>query len=571
MTASNDRPWLAHYPAGVPAEIDVDQYRSIPEVLEVSCEKYRHKPAYMNMGKTLTYDEVDRLSAQFASYLVNDLKLKKGDRVAIMLPNVLQYPITAFGILRAGLTVVNVNPLYTARELKHQLNDSGASAIVVLDNFAATLAEVLSSLPALKHVVTTALGDMLGFPKSLITNFVVCHVKKMVPKYRIDHEVRFNDALTLGSMGTLPKIDIGHEDIAFLQYTGGTTGVAKGAMLTHRNLVANTLQVRAWFANLANADGPDIIMGVLPLFHIYGMTTVMNFSIRGAGTMVLQPRFVVDDVLKAIQRERPHLLPGVPTMYMAINQAKRLGQYNLRSLKGAFSGAAPLPREVQARFEATTGARIVEGYGLTEASPVTHCTPLATQHAAGTIGVPMPGTDAAVFDQETGTRRMPPGEVGELAVRGPQVMLGYWKRADETARVLRDGWLFTGDLACVDESGYFTIVDRKKDMIISGGMNVYPRDVEEPLFQHPKVKEAVAVGIPDPRWGEAVKVYIVLRDGETATEQEILDYCHARMARYKVPKFVEFRRELPRSLVGKVLRRQLLDEEQARQASRQAS
>jgi long-chain acyl-CoA synthetase len=355
------------------------------------------------------------------------------------------------------------------------------------------------------------------------------------------------------------------DDLALLQYTGGTTGVAKGAMLTHRNLVANTLQVRAWFKNLASPDGVDVVMGVLPLFHIYAMTTVMNFSIAGGGTMVLQPRFVLRDVLKGIHRERVDILPGVPTMYMALNNAPDLVRYDLRSLKGALSGAAPLPHEVQLRFEELTGARIVEGYGLTEASPVTHCSPLQGQRKVGSIGIPLPNTEAAIFDQETGTRPLGPGETGELAVRGPQVMRGYWKRPDETAHVLLDdGWLLTGDLACMDADGYFTVVDRKKDLIITGGMNVYPRDVEEPLYTHPKVKEAVAVGVPDHRWGEAVKVYIVLKDGQTATEQEILDYCHARMARYKVPKSVEFRAELPKTLVGKVLRRRLLEEETAR-------
>jgi long-chain acyl-CoA synthetase len=301
------------------------------------------------------------------------------------------------------------------------------------------------------------------------------------------------------------------------------------------------------------------------------MTTVMNFSIRGGGTMLLQPRFVLEDVLKAIDREKPHLFPGVPTMYMAINHAQNLRRYNLRSLKGAISGAAPLPREVQTRFHELTGARLAEGYGLTEASPVTHCSRLLGEQREGSIGLPVSSTAAAIFDQETGTRRLAPGEVGELAVRGPQVMRGYWQRPDETARVLRDGWLFTGDIACMDADGYFSVVDRKKDMIITGGMNVYPRDIEEPLFAHPKIKEAVAVGIPDERWGEAVKVYIVLRDGQSVTEQEIIDYCHARMARYKVPKFVEFRRELPKSLVGKVLRRELLNEERQRRAASQAS
>jgi long-chain acyl-CoA synthetase len=333
-------------------------------------------------------------------------------------------------------------------------------------------------------------------------------------------------------------------------------------MLTHRNLVANTLQVRAWFKPIANPDGSDVVLGVLPLFHIYAITTVMNFSIWAGGTMVLQPRFVVEDVLKAIQRERPQMLPGVPTMYMAINQAPKLARYDLHSLKGAISGAAPLPLEVQTQFQKLTGARLVEGYGLTEASPVTHCVPLG-RHLVGSIGVPLPSTEAAIFDQQSGARHVDTGEVGELAVRGPQVMRGYWNRPEETSQVLKDGWLFTGDLAREDADGFFTIVDRKKDMIISGGMNIYPRDVEEPLYQNPKVREAVAVGVPDERWGEAVKVYIVLRDGETATAQEIIDFCRARMARYKVPKQVEFQSELARSLVGKVLRRQLLAEEVA--------
>jgi long-chain acyl-CoA synthetase len=563
------RPWLRAYDPGVSADIELPD-EPLHAALADAARRYPRRTAIRFFGRSTSYAELDALANRFANALLA-LGVRKGERVALLMPNCPQMVLAYYGGLRAGAVMVATSPLYVESELEHQLADAEVSVVVCLSSLFGRVQAVRHGVPTLRHVIVTNIKDY--FPRHLRLLFSLTRERRDGHRVKLprDGHTYWLTRLLARARSSSPGVEVGPHELALLQYTGGTTGVAKGAMLTHRNLVANTLQVRAWFANLANADGPDVIMGVLPLFHIYGMTTVMNFSIRGAGTMVLQPRFVVDDVLKAIQRERPHLLPGVPTMYMAINQAKRLGQYNLRSLKGAFSGAAPLPREVQARFEATTGARIVEGYGLTEASPVTHCMPLATQHAAGTIGVPVPGTDAAVFDQETGTRRMPPGEVGELAVRGPQVMLGYWKRADETARVLRDGWLFTGDLACVDESGYFSIVDRKKDMIISGGMNVYPRDVEEPLFQHPKVKEAVAVGIPDPRWGEAVKVYIVLRDGETATEQEILDYCHARMARYKVPKFVEFRRELPRSLVGKVLRRQLLDEEQARQASRQAS
>jgi long-chain acyl-CoA synthetase len=564
-----ERPWLRVYDPGVPADISVPD-EPLHAALSDAARRYPHRTAIRFFGRSTSYAQLDALANRFANALLA-LGVRKGERVALLMPNCPQMVLAYYGGLRAGTVIVPTSPLYVESELEHQLADAEVSVVVCLSSLFGRLQAVRDRVPTLRLVIVTSIKDF--FPTQLRLLFSLTRERRDGHRVKLprDGHTYWLKRLLARARSSSPGVEVGAEDLALLQYTGGTTGVPKGAMLTHRNLVANTLQVRAWFGNLANPNGPDVVMGVLPLFHIYGMTTVMNFSVRGAGTMVLQPRFVVDDVLKAIQRERPHLLPGVPTMYMALIHAPRLSHYSLRSLKGAFSGAAPLPREVQARFEAITGARLVEGYGLTEASPVTHCVPLATEHLVGTIGIPMPSTEAAIFDQETGTRHMPPGEVGELAVRGPQVMRGYWKRADETARVLRDGWLFTGDLACVDESGYFTIVDRKKDMIITGGMNVYPRDVEEPLFQNPKVKEAVAVGIPDPRWGEAVKVYIVLRDGETATEQEIVEYCHARMARYKVPKFVEFRRELPRTLVGKVLRRQLLEEEAARQATRQAS
>ena len=564
-----ERPWLAAYDAGVPADIDVPD-EPLHAALSAAATRYPRRTAIRFFGRSLSYAELDVLANRFANVLLA-LGVQQGDRVALLLPNCPQMVVAYYGGLRAGAVMVPTSPLYVESELEHQLADAGASVVVCLSSLFGKVQAVRPRLPALQRVIVTSIKDF--FPTRLRLLF------SLTRERRDGHRVSLpGDGRTYWLMRLLSRarssdqnVEVNADDLALLQYTGGTTGVAKGAMLTHRNLVANTLQVRACFVNLANPSGPDIVMGVLPLFHIYAMTTVMNFSIRGGGTMVLQPRFIVDDVLKAIQRERPHLFPGVPTMYMAINHAPHLSRYNLRSLKGAISGAAPLPREVQARFEQLTGARLIEGFGLTEASPVTHCVPFAAEHRVGTIGVPVPSTEAAIFDQETGTRRLAPGEVGELAVRGPQVMRGYWNRPDETAQVLRDGWLFTGDLARVEPDGYFSIVDRKKDMIITGGMNVYPRDVEEPLYQHPKVREAVAVGVPDPRWGEAVKVYLVLRDGETATEQEILDYCHARMARYKVPKYVEFRRELPKSLVGKVLRRQLIEEEEARQASRRAS
>jgi long-chain acyl-CoA synthetase len=553
------KPWLAAYDAGIPAEIELPD-EPLHTALAVAAQRYPKRVAIRFFGRSVTYRELDALANRFANALIA-LGVRKGDRVALLMPNCPQMVLAYYGGLRAGAVIVPTSPLYVESELEHQLADAAANVVVCLSALFRPVQAVRPRLPALQHVIVTSIKEF--FPTHLRLLFTISKERKDGHRVSLpaDGKTVWLPRLLARAPDTAPNVEVAADDLALLQYTGGTTGIAKGAMLTHRNLVANTLQVRAWLGNLGSPDGSDIIMGVLPLFHIYAMTTVMNFSIRGGGTMVLQPRFVLDDVLKGIHRERPHFLPGVPTMYNAINHAPNLGRFNLRSLKGAISGAAPLPLEVQKQFEALTGARLVEGYGLTEASPVTHCTPLGRPNRQGSIGVPVPSTEAAIFDQETGTRILDVGEAGELAVRGPQVMRGYWKRPNETAQVLRDGWLFTGDIACQDADGYFSVVDRKKDMIITGGMNVYPRDVEEPLYEHPKIKEAVAVGIPDERWGEAVKVYIVLRDGQSATEQEIIDYCHARMARYKVPKFVEFRPELPKSMVGKILRRQLLQEE----------
>jgi long-chain acyl-CoA synthetase len=566
MTEQRHAPWLAAYDPGVPAEIDLPD-EPLHAALSVAAQRYPERIAIRFLGRSITYRELDAQTNRFANALIA-LGVHQGDRVALLMPNCPQMVIAYYGGLRAGAVMVPTSPLYVESELEHQLADAEVSVIVCLSALFGKVQAVRPRLPALQHVIVTNIKDF--FPTRLRVLFTLSKERKDGHRVSLptDGKTYWMNRLLRRARATHPGVSVTAQDLALLQYTGGTTGVAKGAMLTHRNLVANALQVRAWLGTLASPDGRDIVMGVLPLFHIYAMTIVMNFSIRGGGTMVLQPRFVLDDLLKGIDRERPHFLPGVPTIYMAINHAPHLSRYNLRSLKGAISGAAPLPREVQAQFEALTGAQLVEGYGLTEASPVTHCVPLSGEHRAGSIGVPVPSTDAAIFDQETGSTRLGPGEVGELAVRGPQVMQGYWKRPQDTAQVLRDGWLLTGDVACMDADGYFSVVDRKKDMIITGGMNVYPRDVEEPLYQHPKIKEAVAVGLPDERWGEAVKVYIVLRDGQAATEQEIVDYCHSRMARYKVPKYVEFRAELPKSLVGKVLRRQLIAEEQARTISR---
>ncbi len=560
--------WLSSYGPGVPSEIEIPD-EPLHAGLSRAAAQYPDRAAIRFLGRSITYRELDDLANRFASALIA-LGVSKGDRVALLMPNCPQMVLAYYGGLRAGAVLVPTSPLYVQSELEHQWNDAGATIVVCISALFKQVDSVRPRVPTLRDVIVTNIKDF--FPRHLRLLFSLTRERRDGHRVNLPRDgasLWLNPMLARASAAP-PDVPVSAADLALLQYTGGTTGIAKGAMLTHRNLVANTLQVRAWFTNLANADGSDVVMGVLPLFHIYAMTTIMNFAIRGGGTMVLQPRFVVGDVLKAIHRERPHMLPGVPTMYMAINNAKNVGKYDLRSLKGAISGAAPLPLEVQRRFEALTGARLIEGYGLTEASPVTHCTPLDSTHVPGSIGVPLPSTDAAVFDQQTGTSQLTPGEIGELAVRGPQVMLGYWNRPDETAQVLRDGWLFTGDIARQDADGFFSIVDRKKDMIITGGMNVYPRDVEEPLYAHPKVKEAVALGVPDARWGEAVKVYIVLRDGETATEQEIIDYCQTRMARYKVPKTVEFRTELPRSMIGKVLRRQLLHEEALRASASSA-
>jgi long-chain acyl-CoA synthetase len=560
---------LRWYEPGIPAEVDVPDV-PLPSFLAESATRYPDRAAIRFFGRSVSYRMLDTAANRFANSLVA-LGVRPGDRVALYLPNCPQMVVAYYGGLRAGAVLVPTSPLYAEAELEHQLADAGARVVVCLSALFPHLQAVRDRLPSLEHVIVTNIKEY--FPTGLRLLFTLSKERKDGHRVSLPRDGRTHrlGSLMARASAADPRVEVHGDDLALLQYTGGTTGLAKGAMLTHRNLVANTLQVRAWFANMARPDGGEVVMGVLPLFHIYAITAIMNFSIRGGGTMLLQPRFVVGDVLKCIDREHPDLFPGVPTMYMALNNAPNLARYNLRCLKGALSGAAPLPREVQARFEALTGCQMVEGYGLTEASPVTHCSPLQGQRKPGTIGVPLPSTEAAIFDPDTGTRRLGPGETGELAVRGPQVMRGYWNRPDETAQVLREGWLFTGDLACVDADGYFTIVDRKKDMIITGGMNVYPRDVEEPLYQHPKIKEVVAVGIPDERWGEAVKVYIVLKDGQTATEQEIIDYCHARMARYKVPKYVEFRPALPKTLVGKFLRRQLLAEEQARQAATRAS
>jgi long-chain acyl-CoA synthetase len=553
---SVDRPWLKSYPQGVPAEIDVNEFASIPDVLLQSCKRFNEKPAFENLGKILTYAEVDALSFQFAAFLIHTLKLKKGDRVALMLPNVLQYPIAIFGVLRAGLTVVNTNPMYTARELKHQLVDSGASAIVVLDNFAATVSEVLKET-TVRHVITTGVGDMLAFPKGAIVNFMLKYVKKAIPEFRIEGAIRFNDALARGKGQTLPTIDIQHEDIAFLQYTGGTTGVAKGAMLTHRNLIANMQQSSAWLGT--NIEyGNEAIVTALPLYHIFALTAncLVFMKFGGINHLITNPRDMPGFV-KTMSGYRFTAITGVNTLFNGLLNTPGFDQLDFSQLKLSLGGGMAVQRAVAERWKKVTKVTLVEAYGLTETSPGACMNPMTLADYNGAIGLPISSTECSVQDEDG--KPLSQGEVGELCVRGPQVMKGYWQRPEETAKVLTpDGWLHTGDMAKMDENGFFYIVDRKKDMILVSGFNVYPNEIEDVVAQMPGVLEVAAVGVPDEKSGEAVKVVIVKKD-PALTADDIKAHCRTNLTGYKQPRFIEFRTELPKSNVGKILRRELRD------------
>jgi long-chain acyl-CoA synthetase len=554
--SDSERPWLASYPPGVPAQVDAQQYSSLVQVLETACDRFAHRPAFENMGRVLSYGDIDRLSSHFASYLLNVLKLQRGDRVAIMLPNVLQYPIAIFGALRAGLTVVNTNPLYTARELRHQLHDAGVSAIVVLDNFAATLAKVLHDTPC-KHVVTTGIGDLLGFPKAHLVNFALKHVKKMVPAFRIDHAVRFKAALARGARAKPPKVDVTLDDIAFLQYTGGTTGVAKGAMLTHGNLVANMLQASAWIGRNIH-EGEEVIVTAIPLYHIFALTAncLVFMKFGGLNHFITNPRDMPGFV-KTLRGIRMTALTGVNTLFNGLLNTPGFDQVDFSRLHLTLGGGAAVQRAVAERWKKTTGVTLVEAYGLTETSPAACMNPLDIPEYNGSIGLPIPSTDVEIRDDDG--KHLPIGQVGELCVRGPQVMKGYWQRPDETAKVLgADGWLHTGDVARMDERGFFYIVDRKKDMILVSGFNVYPNEIEDVVAQCPGVLEVAALGVPDEKSGEAVKVVVVRKD-PALTAEAIKAYCKQNLTGYKQPKVIEFRDSLPKSNVGKILRRELRD------------
>ncbi len=551
-----ERPWLANYPEGIPEEIDLGKYASIVSVLTEACATYGSQGAFANFGKQITYADVDRLSTQFANYLLHELKLKKGDRVALMMPNILQYPVAIFGVLRAGLTVVNTNPMYTPRELKHQLTDSGASAIVVLENFAHVVQEVIGQT-SVKQVLVTGVGDMLGFPKGALVNFVLRHVKKQVPEYTLPGAIRFSQALDMGKRHTLPSIDIRGHDIAFLQYTGGTTGVAKGAMLTHRNLVANMIQASLWLGTNAK-PGHEVIITALPLYHIFALTAncLVFMQFGGLNHLITNPRDMKGFVAE-LKKIPFTAITGVNTLFNGLLNTPGFDQVDFSHMHLSLGGGMAVQRAVADRWKQVTGITLVEAYGLTETSPAACMNPMDLADYNGSIGLPIPSTDACVKNDDGAA--LPVGEVGELCIRGPQVMAGYWQRPEETAKVIdADGWLHTGDMAKMDENGFFYIVDRKKDMILVSGFNVYPNEVEDVIALMPGVLEVAAVGVPDDKSGEAVKVVIVRKDPALTAEQ-VKAFCRENLTPYKHPRVVEFRTELPKSNVGKILRRELRD------------
>ena len=553
-----DKIWLKSYPPGVPAEIDSSPYPSVPDLLDESFRQYRDRTAFVCMGKGITYGELDKLSREFGAWL-QSRGLARGARVAIMMPNVLQYPVTIAAVLRAGYTVVNVNPLYTPRELEHQLKDSGAEAIVILENFASTLQAVIANT-AVKHVVVASMGDLLGI-KGWLVNYVVRNVKKMVPAWQLPSFTRFKAALSEGGRQGFKSQKIGPDDVAFLQYTGGTTGVAKGATLLHRNIVSNVLQAGAWHQP-AHDKYPDVKQFVtvvaLPLYHVFALTVCGFLTMRtgGMGILIPNPRDIAG-MIKELKGYQISTIPAVNTLYNALLNHPEFGQLDLSKLVIANGGGMAIQEGVAKRWYEKTGTAIIEGYGLSETSPVATCNPVTATEYSGTIGLPLPSTEVAIRDDAGNDVAL--GEPGEICIRGPQVMAGYWNRPDETAKVMfADGFFKTGDVGVMDARGYVKIVDRKKDMILVSGFNVYPNEVEDVVASHPGVFEVAAVGVPDEHSGEAVKLFVVKKD-PALTDKDILAYCKERLTGYKRPKLVEFRTELPKTNVGKILRRELRD------------
>ena len=554
-----EKPWLDSYEKGVKAEIDETLYQSIPDVFRQSVEKFAHHPAFQNMGKTLTYAEVGKLAEDFASYLQNVLKLPRGERVAIMLPNLLQYPIALFGILQAGLVVVNTNPLYTPRELEHQLKDSGATTIIVLENFANTL-ELVLPRTQIKHVIVASVGEMFGFFKGTLMNFVLRKIKKMVPEYRISGAIPFQTTLKEGAAHTFRPVTLTREDTALLQYTGGTTGVAKGAVLSHGNICANMLQAKEWIKNQLR-EGKETVIAALPLYHIFALTVnLMIFTNAGSKIILITNPRDMKGFIGELKKERISVFIGVNTLFNGMVNQPDFATVDFSNLRLTLGGGMATQKAVAEKWKKITGTPIVEAYGLTEASPGVCCNPLNIEAYSGGIGLPVPSTEVELRDADG--KEVGVGQPGELWVRGPQVMKGYWNRPEETAKTIdARGFLETGDIAVMDEKGWLKLVDRKKDLIVVSGFNVYPNEIEEVVSHNDKVMEVACIGVPNEKTGEALKVFVVKKD-PSLTKEELIEFCRTELTAYKVPKDIEFRDELPKSNVGKILRRELREQAQ---------
>ena len=559
---TKDFPWFSKYPAGIPHEIGPLEYQSLVELFEVSSKKFKDRIAFENMGAQLSFNEVNKLSTSFAAFLQKELGLKKGDRIALQLPNLLQFPIAFIGALKAGLIVVNTNPLYTPREMEHQFKDAGISAIVILDNFAANLQTILEKIPA-KHIIIARIGDMMGPVKGTITNFVVKTIKKMVPTYHIPNAIRFNEALKKGSHLKLEKPKIDSEDLAVLQYTGGTTGIAKGAQLSHRNIVSHNMMIAHWFRPYLSASATNIMITAIPMYHIFGLTVngALMYSTGVKNVLITNPRDI-SGFIKELKKHKFSIVTGVNTLFNGLLNNDKFKECDFSYLHGAIGGAMAVQDAVANKWHEVTGTDIVEGYGLSETSPVLCCNPLDGKHKRGTIGLPMPSTEVGIFDDDG--NQLSQGQTGEICARGPQVMRGYWQK-DNDGVFFNNEWFRTGDIGIMESDGFFKIVDRKKDMIKVSGFNVYPNEIENVLASHPKVMEVAAIGIPDAKSGEVIKVFIVKKD-QSLSEEELKAFCHTNLTNYKVPKYFEFRTELPKTNVGKILRRALKEQEAAKPA-----
>ncbi len=556
-----DFPWVRSYPDGIPATIGPLEYGNVVELVDAASAKFSSRTAFVNMGRSLTFAEIDRLSENFGAFLQNELGLQKGDRIAIQLPNVLQFPIALFGCWKAGLIVVNTNPLYTPREMEHQFSDAGVSAVIILENFASNLQQIRSRIPA-RHIIVTGLGDMLGMLKGTLVNFVVRKIKKLVPAYELQGAISFRKTLRAGAMSKLQRPRVDKEDLAVLQYTGGTTGVAKGAQLSHRNLIAHNIMVSHWFSPYLEAGRKeDIMITAIPMYHSFGLTVngLLMYHSGVKNVLITNPRDIPGFV-KELKKHRFTILTGVNTLFNALLQNEAFRACDFSLLHGAVGGAMAVQDAVAIKWQDVTRTPIVEGYGLSETSPVLTCNPLNGKHKRGTIGLPVPSTELAIFDDDG--NKLAQGQTGEICARGPQVMRGYWQKDNEGVFFHKE-WFRTGDIGLMDEQGFFKIVDRKKDMIKVSGFNVYPNEIENIVASHPKVLEVAAIGIPDAKSGEVIKIFIVKRDA-SLTEEDVRDYCYKNLTNYKVPKFVEFRKELPKTNVGKILRRALKEEQAAK-------